>query len=272
MIDYRGKTVLITGASSGLGAAFARALAARGAASLLVARSEDKLDALARSLAAGGASALALPADLARPGVAAGLAEELARRGRAVDILINSAGFATYGPFEGLAPEREQEEIALNVAAPVALTRALLPGMLDRGFGAVVNVASIASFQPVPYMAVYGATKAFVLSFSEALWAEGRRRGVRVLALCPGPVDTAFFDVVGAEEARLGKKASPESVVEAALRALSRGKSYVIPGRGNYVMSNASRLAPRSLVASMSERAMRPRGRGKLPAAGAALL
>jgi uncharacterized protein len=259
MLNLAKQTALVTGASSGIGAAFARALAARGAHLVLVARSADKLQALAAELAGRhGIRALALPADLARPGAGAALGQELSRRGVTVDVLVNNAGFATWGPFETASPEREREEVQLNVAAVVDLCHAFYPGMLARGRGAVVNVASTAAFQGVPGMAVYAATKAFVLSFSEALWHEGRGRGVAVTALCPGATDTAFFDVAGVEGAMLNR-ARPEPVVEAALAALSRGRSLVVPGAGNALLAAVSRLSPRSVATRAAAAVVRPR-------------
>lgn len=259
MKDFTKQTALVTGASSGIGAAFARALAARGANLVLAARSTEKLEALAAELAARhGIAATAIPVDLARPGAGAELGRELARRGLVVDVLVNNAGFATYGAFEALPPERERDEVQVNVAAVVELAHAFLPGMLARRRGAVVNVASTAAFQPVPYMAVYGATKAFVLSFSEALWAEARGRGVSVLALCPGQTETAFFDVAG-HGARFGRAETAEVVVARALRALARNRSYVVSGTMNYLTAQSARFSPRALVARLTERMFRPR-------------
>ncbi len=207
MFAYRGKTALVTGASAGIGAEFARALAARGSDVILVARSQERLRALADELARDfGVRAEVIAADLTRADAARDLYAEAEVRGLTVDLLINNAGFGTHGPFETLAPARDHAEVMLNVAAVVDLTHLFLPAMLKRGDGAVINVASTASFQPVPYMAVYGATKAFVLSFSEALWAECRGRGVRVLALCPGTTATEFFDVVGTQDAGRGDR------------------------------------------------------------------
>src|SRR6516165_5089472 len=256
---YAGKTALITGASSGIGAAFARALAAQGAHLILVARSEAKLHDLATALAAQHAiRAEVLPCDLSRLAAGQELFAATQQRGLPVDLLVNNAGFATYGAFDGLDAEREQQEILLDVAAVVDLTHRFLPAMLARGSGAIINVASTAAFQPTPYMAVYGASKAFVLSFSEALWAEYRRKGIRVLALCPGPTGTDFFTVVGTEDASFGAKETPEKVVQVALRALQRGRPSVISGRMNWLQANSVRLAPRALVASMGARLMRP--------------
>src|SRR6516225_9551037 len=238
--QYAGKTALITGASSGIGAAFARALAAQGTHLILVARSEAKLRDLATDLAAQQVFAATQ------------------QRGLTVDLLINNAGFATYGAFDRLDAEREQQEVLLNVAAVVDLTHRFLPAMLARGSGAIINVASTSAFQPTPYMAVYGASKAFVLSFSEALWAEYRSKGIRVLALCPGRTRTDFFKVVGTEEAGLVARETPEKVVRVALRGLERGRPSVISGSQNWLMANAVRFAPRALVARMGERLIRP--------------
>jgi short-subunit dehydrogenase len=250
---------LITGASSGIGAAFARALAARGTHLILVARSETKLRDLAAVLAAQHAiRAEVFPCDLSRPEAGQQVFAAIQQRGLSVDLLINNAGFATYGAFDGLDAAREQQEILLNVAAVVDLTHRFLPAMLARGQGAIVNVASTSAFQPTPYMAVYGASKAFVLSFSEALWAEYRGKGIRVLALCPGPTSTDFFTVVGTEDASFGVKESPEKVVQVALRALERGRPSVISGQKNWLQAHAVRLAPRALVVSMGARMMRP--------------
>jgi short-subunit dehydrogenase len=259
MKDFRNQTALVTGASSGIGAAFARALAARGAHLVLAARSTDKLEALAAELSARhGVRAVAVRSDLAQPGAGAALAREVASRGVTVDVLVNNAGFATHGLFEATSPERERDEIQVNVAAVVDLAHAFFPGMLARGRGAVVNVASTAAFQPVPYMAVYGATKAFVLSFSEALWGEARGRGVSVLALCPGQTDTAFFDVAG-DVARLGRRETAEVVVERALRALARNRSHVVSGFSNWLLAQSPRFSPRAVTVRIAQALMRPR-------------
>ena len=226
---------------------------------MLVARSAERLAALASELSTRhGIRAVPIAADLAQPGAGPALAGEVERRGLVVDVLVNNAGFATYAPFEQASPEREREEVQLNVVAVVDLTHSFFPGMLARGRGAVVNVASTAAFQPVPYMAVYGATKAFVLSFSEALWVEARGRGVSVLALCPGPTETNFFEVAGAQ-GLFDRKQSPQAVVEHALRALARGRTYAVPGLGNYLLSTSSRFTPRSLTARIAGSMMRPR-------------
>ncbi len=258
-MNYKGQRALVTGASSGIGAAFARELARRGADLVLVARSRDKLTTLADELNRSfGVTADVAVADLARPSAAAELAADLSGRNLQIDILVNNAGFGLFAPLGQADGAALSGMVQLNVAALVDLTRLYLPGMLDRDRGAVINVGSTAGFQPVPYMAVYGATKAFVLSFTEALWAETRGTGVRVTALCPGSTDTGFFDVAG-EDAQVGRRIPPERVVQAALRALDRRRSTVVTGGvGNWLLTNSPRFAPRQLVARVAERTMRP--------------
>jgi short-subunit dehydrogenase len=177
-----------------------------------------------------------------------------------VDLLVNNAGFGTYGGFDTLAPEREHEEIMLNVTALVDLTHAFVPAMAERKDGGVINVASIAAFQPLPYHAVYGASKAFVLSFSLALWGEYRKLGVRVVALCPGPTATNFFTVLGAGEMPvMGSMHSPEAVVMTGLRALERGQPYAVEGRRNAFGAQLTHMTPLALTTRVFARVMRPR-------------
>jgi short-subunit dehydrogenase len=251
-------TALVTGASSGIGEAFARALAGRGEDVVLIARSAGRLEAIAAELTAmHGIRAETIAADLADVGTPDAIVAELVARAIVVDTLVNNAGFGTHGEFAALDPQRERDEIAVNVYAPVALTRALLPGMLSRKRGAIINVASTAAFQPVPYMATYGATKAFMLSFSEALAEEVRAYGVRVVALCPGQTETAFF--TGIDEARIGRARTPEQVVATGLRALDRGTVVVVDGFSNYALANSSRFAPRRLVSRLVAAVERPK-------------
>lgn len=260
--NYSGKTALITGASSGIGLAFAEQLAARGVSLILVARTQSKLLAVAERLSkAHGIATEIIAIDLAAESASKTIARRLAERNLAPDILINNAGFATYGAFSDLALERQKEEILVNCLAPVELTHALLPAMLARGDGAVINVASTAGVQPDPYMAIYGATKAFLLSFSQALWAENRGRGVRVLALCPGATETAFFDVVNAEEASVGKRMSAESVVAIGLRALDKNRNYVISGCHNWLLGQLYRFVTRRRLLIIAEGLLRPKSR-----------
>jgi uncharacterized protein len=187
---------VITGASGGLGRAFARELVTRGRPVMIVARRREELDLLAREIEAGGGRAEVVVADLVAPDGIDTVLSAAARVGGA-DILVNNAGFGTFGPLLAHSPARDLDEVALNIGAVVALTRALLPGMVERGRGQIVNVASMLSFMPTPYFAVYGATKAFVLHFTEALAEELRGTGVRAVAVCPGVIDTQFFHAAG---------------------------------------------------------------------------
>ncbi|MFG3139131.1 SDR family NAD(P)-dependent oxidoreductase [Streptomyces sp. NPDC048211] len=252
-------TALITGASSGLGAEFAEQLAARGHDVILVARSGERLVALAeRLIVQHGVRAHVLVQDLAEPDAARHIADELTDRGLGVDLLVNNAGFGTCGRFEDIAWTRDHDQLMVNVVALVDLTHLLLPGMLERGGGAVVNVASNAAFQPSPYFAVYSASKAFVLNFGLALRQEYRRRGIRVLTLCPGPVETAFFETIGTRKAAVtGSMTTPEPVVRAALRALDRDRGYVAPGFGNALGAHLTPRRPRTVVAALAERVTR---------------
>lgn len=256
------KTALITGASSGIGEVFARKLAARGQNLLLVARSEERLSALASELArAHNVTATHFAADLTDESAPARLFAEAERRGLEVETLVNNAGFGSVGEFHKLDVESELRMIDLNVRALVDLSHRFLLPMRARGRGAIINVASTASFQPVPFMATYAATKAFVLSFSMALWEENRAAGVRVLALCPGSTDTNFFRVAGTETPP-NITQTPEAVVATALRALDAGKSHVVSGWGNFLMAESSRLAPRSLVTRIAGKILKQRYKG----------
>ncbi len=251
MIDHRGTTALVTGASSGIGSEFARQLAARGADVVLVARRADRLESLAAELReAHGITAHVVPADLSEPRPGAALARRLAARGIEVDTLVANAGFGTYGVFAEEDGARLADEIAVNVAAVVDLAHAFYPGMLVRGRGALVTVASTAAYQPVPRMAVYGATKAFVLSFTEALWFEARRSGLRVLALSPGATESEFFDIADNGDRFGTRRQSAAEVVALAMRVLDRrrGPASVVSGTGNRLASLVARLAPRRLV------------------------
>lgn len=260
MTQIKDKWTLITGASSGIGEAFANELAAKGSNLILVARSEVKLMALASKLKKKhGIQAEVIISDLSHEGAPARLYQECLRRRLSVDILVNNAGFATHGLFEQVSGDRQHEETMLNVVAVVDLTHLFLPEMLNKKSGTVINVSSTAGFQPDPYMAVYGATKAFVLSFTEALCEENRGRGVQFLALCPGSTETPFFEVVGADEASVGKRDTPERVVKVALRSLNAGKSYVVPGVRNYLGVQLSRILTRKQTLQIVGRLLRPR-------------
>lgn len=256
------KTALITGASGGIGAAFAEALAANGCDLVLIARSRDKLESLAGKLsAAHGRRVEVLVLDLSIPGAGARVRTAVEAWGLEIDLLINNAGFGTVGPFVRLDPEREQQEIRLNVATLVDLCRTFLPDMHRRRSGAIINIASSAAFQPMPYMAVYGATKVFVQSFSDALWAESRGRGVHVMSVCPGPVETGFFEATGNPNTRKLVDKTPilsaEAVVGETLRGLRARRRMVIPGVSMKAVAGLVRLSPRAWVIRSIERALR---------------
>ena len=251
-------TTLITGASSGIGAAFARKLAARGRNVLLVARSEDKLITMCNELGrVSGVRAHYFGLDLLQPEAAAQLFEETQRRELIVDMLVNNAGFGSMDDFVNLDLARELQMIDLNVKSLVDLTHRFLKPMRERKQGTIINVASTAGFQPVPYMATYAATKAFVLSFSEALWDENREHGVHVMALCPGVTDTNFFAAAKMGRPPMRTIETPEEVVETALRALARRKPSVISGWTNWLAIGAERIVPRSVVTKIAGKALR---------------
>lgn len=250
---------LITGASSGIGEAFARKLAARSENLVLVARSEDKLANLCNELGrAHDIAAQYVALDLTASEAPQKLFDETVQRGLSVETLINNAGFGSMGEFASLELERELRMIDLNVKALVALTYLYLAPMRERRRGAIINVASTAGFQPIPFMTTYAATKAFVLSFSDALWEENRPYGIRVMALCPGVTETNFFEAAKIERPPMRGTQTPEQVVETALRALERGKGHVISGWANYFITESERLVPRSMIARMVGRALRP--------------
>ena len=218
---------------------------------VLSARSVDKMQALATRLRTEnpGITVEVIAADLAEPGGAAGLTDELRARGVDVDILVNNAGFGSHNPVAEEDPDNLAREIQLNCSSLVDLTARLLPAMLQRDRGGVLNVASTAAFQPLAGMAVYGATKAFVLSFTEALWAETRTTGVRVVALCPGATETGFFDAAGKEFLTSGRQTA-DHVAEFGLRAFFSGRGpTVIPGVANKLGATGYRFVPRAVLA-----------------------
>jgi uncharacterized protein len=254
-------TALITGASSGLGEQFAYALGREHYDLVLAARREDRLAAVAeRARAAGAGTVRVVRADLADRQTPATLYQQLASDGIQVDYLVNNAGFGTSGRFHLLPQERELEEIELNVTSLVALTRLFLPAMVERRRGTVINVASTAAFQPTPYMATYGATKAFVLSFSEAVSAELRGTGVTVMAFCPGPVHTEFQKVANNERMRFPSFIWTEAdrVVHEAIAAAANGRSLCVAGAFNNAMVIAGRFTPRALSNYISSTLLRP--------------
>jgi short-subunit dehydrogenase len=237
---------LITGASAGLGVDFARQLSVQGKQLVLVARRKDRLEALASELG----EARAVEADLSKADAIERLIADLVAHGEHVELLVNNAGFGLTGRFADLDGKRQRQMIDLNCGALVELTHAVLPGMIERKSGAILNVASTAAFQPGPGMAVYFATKAFVLSFSEALHEEVKKHGVVVSALCPGPTATEFGEVAGFGPSNLLDKVAADSpsVVRAGLKGLEKGRAIVIPGLMNKSTAQAHRFFPRSWV------------------------
>ena len=252
---------VVTGASSGFGVIFAEQLAKRGLSLVLAGRDEHRLTAVAQRvrLISPDIEVELIVGDLGTTSGVDALVAHL--QGRPVDVLVNNAGFGTYGLFAELDAGREQNMVAVNVDALVRLTHAVLPGMLARGSGGILNVASTIAFQPAPYQASYGASKAFVLSLSQALWAETRGSGVTVTALCPGPTRTGFVDALGSDvshTATYRHLAAPEPVVLAGLRALDRGRPVAIPGLRDRFMASAVRLAPGWVSTLVSGRMLRP--------------
>jgi uncharacterized protein len=236
---------LITGASAGLGAEFARQCARRGETLVLVARRRERLEALAAELG----NAHVVAADLEAPGAAERLLAEVDRLGFHVETLINNAGFGLAGRFATLPAERQTAMIDLNVRLLTELCRLSVQEMVERGRGGILNVASTAAFQAGPNMAVYYATKAFVLSLSEALHHEMKGTGVKVSALCPGPTVTEFFEVAGAGNSRLARMgADARGVVRAGLKGLDRNRAFVIPGVANTIGAQANRILPRAAM------------------------
>lgn len=237
---------LITGASAGLGVEFARQMSKRGHRLVLAARRKDRLEALAAEL--GNARAVAI--DLGEPCAARRLVGEIEEAGEQVHVLVNNAGFGLRGRFADLDPDRQRAMIDLNIGTLTDLCREVIPNMIARRGGGILNVASTAAFQPGPKMAVYFATKAYVLSFTEALHEEVKKHGVRVTALCPGPTRTEFGEVAGfGANGGFDKFAmDAEPVVRAGLDGLDANKAVVIPGALNKVGAASPRFAPRGLV------------------------
>ena len=250
------ETALITGASSGIGKTFARQLASQKKNLVLVARSKDKLQQLATELEQKEQiKSIIIPQDLTEPGVGKSLYETLKNKGCKIDLLINNAGFGDYGNFSDRPLEKQINMIQLNITVLTELTGLFLPEMKQRGKGGIINVSSIAGFQPLPYMSVYAATKAFVLNFTEALWAENEGCGVNILALCPGPTESEFFSRAELPSSFVkdapNSLVSSEKVVKEALKALSQNKSTIITGGiGNQLIVNIPRFLPRDLLVS----------------------
>ncbi len=260
MSEWKNKTALITGASYGIGEAFARRLAADGANLILAARSVDRLQALAGELRSQfNVAVTVIETDLANCADWQKLFDQTEARGQQVDLLINNAGFGAVGDFADLPLDRQLEMIRVNVTALVALTHLFLQPMLSRRGGAVIQLASTAAFQGVPYFATYSATKSFILTFSEALWAEFHPLGVRVVTIFPGPTGTHFQAVAGTERTkRPVKMQTPDEVVEVSLKALAAKRSVVISGFGNAAMIFLERFISRQTVTRMASKLYRP--------------
>lgn len=259
-VDYRGSWVLVTGASSGIGAAFAQNLAHRGAHLILTARSRERLQSFASDLSKiNGVEARVVPADLTLPEGVQTLFDGVAALGVPVEHVINNAGLGAVGSASQLDLDTQRRMLRLNIEALASITRHFLPGLLSKGRGGIIHVASTAAFQPTPYMAVYGASKAFVLSFSLATSEETRGTGTRVLALCPGPVPTGFQRAAGIPVVPLTKLVQLDAagVVESALRAYDAGRPLVIPGVVNTLQTTASKLLPRGLIVRAARWTMR---------------
>jgi len=253
------RTALVTGASSGIGLCFARRLAEDGYRLILVARRAERLEALAKEFGERyGAGFEVFPADLTRPEELLAVEERIAGE-PTFELLVNNAGLGTAGRFAELDSAGEEAEIRLNVVAVTRLTRAALPGMIERGKGAVINVSSMAGFAPSAYMATYAATKAFVNAFTEALHDELSGTGVKVQALCPGFTRTEFQDVAGVDVDDLPGFVwqEPEAVVEASLDGLERGTLVLVPGLANQALATLTSALPRSWMRRVTAAAMR---------------
>jgi short-subunit dehydrogenase len=261
MIHYQGHWAVVTGASSGLGRGIASRLAERGMSLVLTGRNDARLTEAADQIrrASPAVKVETVVADLStRQGVSV-LRDHVGDR--PIEVLVNNAGFGSYGPFAEADAEREADEVAVDVSAVINLAHAFLPGMLARGSGGILNVASSIAFQPAPYQAVYGACKALVLSFSQALWAEARAAGVAVTALCPGPTRTGFVEALGADVGHTAiyrRLADPEPVIDAGLRGLDQGRAVVIPGVRNKLLAAGGRFMPREWLTRVSARLLRP--------------
>ncbi len=259
--DLKDKWTLVTGASSGIGAEFASQLAQSGANVIMVARREERLSELADSLREKhGVVARVVAMDLLDPDAPTKLFNEVGDT--PVDLLVNNAGFGDYGAFTQIDGQRAASMVQLNIQCLVQLTHIFLPGMIERKAGAIINVASTSAFQAVPYMSLYAATKAFVLHFSEGLWAETRKQGVTVQALCPGFTKTEFFAEAGLPENVPFGTTTVRQVVSDSLEALPKRRQYTVPGWVNYFVSLSNRLITRRMGAVNGAKIFSPRRLG----------
>jgi short-subunit dehydrogenase len=259
MDNWRGKWALITGASAGIGVAFAKELAFGGTNLVLTARRKDRLEDLARGLAANyKISTQVIAADLADSNAPEKIFAFTKEKGIEIDLLINNAGFGQYGEFHAVEKQRLLDMVQVNCHAVVHLTRLYLPEMVARRRGDVLILASTASFQAVPYISTYAATKAFDLLFAEGLAEEMKPYGIRVCALCPGSTESEFHAVAGLD--KFLRNAEPaEKVAHTGLKALAAGKSYVISGLGNYLGAHGERLVPRRFVTKIAAGMFKPK-------------
>ena len=263
--SFKGVTALVTGASSGIGKAIVRELAGQGAHLILVSRNVQRLEQEAEDLRIRfGVNVHVFPEDLSQLEERLELFAWIHQKSLTVDVLVNNAGVAHYGPFEEASFEDTSAMLDLNIHALTHLTRLFLPGMLERRTGGILNVASTAGFQPLPCLSVYAATKAFVLNFSEALWAECRGRGVRIFCLCPGNTLTRFHQTAGIDKQRMFFSASAVDVARFGLRKfLKTNQPSAIYGFWNKLMIYAERLAPRRLVVFFTRLMYRPQKQPK---------
>jgi short-subunit dehydrogenase len=257
--EWRGKWALVTGASAGIGRALAEELGRGGANLVLTARRRDRLEALALEFSTKySVRTEIVVADLAQPAAPEAIFRFTQEKGIEIGLLVNNAGFGQYGEFHKVEPQRLLEMVQVNCSAVLYLTRLYLPAMVARRSGDVLIVASTASFQAVPYISTYAATKGFDLFLAEGLSEEMRPYGVRVCALCPGTTESEFHDLAGHPAHSKGREQSAETVARNGLRALAAGKSYVISGLGNYLGAQGERLVPRRLVTRIAAKMFRP--------------
>jgi len=260
MDNWRGKWALVTGASAGIGTALARELAEGGTNLVLTARRRERLEALAAGLRTADVRVEIIAADLASPQAPQAIYDFIAAKNISIELLINNAGFGGYGELHQQPAQRLLDMVQVNCTAVVHLTRLFLPAMVERRSGDILILASTASFQAVPYISTYAATKAFDLLFAEGLAEEVKPYGIRVCALCPGSTTSEFHEVAGqAHLAAERKQESAEKVARTGLQALAAGKSYVISGLGNYLGAQSQRLVPRRLVTKIAAKMFRPK-------------
>ena len=251
-----GSWALVTGASGGIGEAFVDFLAGQGVNVVLTGRRAEPLETSAAAARARGVEAVVITADLADKAARDEVVAQISSKGLRISTLINNAGFGTIGDFAATDPARHLEQIEVNCKALTDLTQRYLPGMLQQHRGTIVNVASTASFQPLPGMAVYAASKAYVRAFTEAVWHEVKGTGVRVITLCPGPTETAFFQVAGDAHA-LNWRRTPAQVIDTCFKGIAKGVPTVVDGPMNLAQAVAGRLAPTRLGLTISERVMK---------------